>query len=79
MVFTLEKKEKTKSKGLAIFLAWAFQLHLLYLGRPGEFFKRTLMGITLVGVPLWACWWVHDIIAITGGSINQDAHGVPLR
>ena len=79
MEFMPKKQEITKSKGLAIFLAWAMQLHLLYLGRPGEFFKRTLIGITIIGVPYWAYWWIHDIFALATGRMNQDIHGVPLR
>ena len=36
MEYMPKEKEQTKSKWLALFLAWACQLHLLYLGRPGE-------------------------------------------
>ncbi|HIU33713.1 MAG TPA: hypothetical protein IAB02_04045 [Candidatus Pullichristensenella excrementigallinarum] len=79
MEYMPKEKEQTKSKWLALFLAWACQLHLLYLGRPGEFFKRTLIGITLIGTLPWAYWWIRDIFQIATGKINQDANGVPLR
>lgn len=64
---------------VGVFLAWACQLHLLYLGRPGEFFKRTLIGITLIGIIPWAYWWIRDMVQIATGKIREDANGVPLR
>ena len=79
MEYMPKEKEKTKSKWLAFFLAWACQLHLLYLGKPGEFFKRTLIGITLIGIIPWAYWWIRDMVQIATGKIHEDANGVPLR
>ena len=79
MEYQQKSKRQTKSKWLAVFLAWACQLHLLYLGYPRTFIKRTLIGITLIGIIPWAYWWLRDIILLASGSINQDAKGIPLR
>ena len=79
MEYMPKKPERTKSKWLAFFLAWACQLHLVYLGRTGEFFKRTLIGVTLVGLIPWMYWWIRDMVQIATGAINADANGVPLR
>ncbi len=42
-------EQETRSKKLALFLAWDYQMHLLYLGYTGEFIKRTLILLTISG------------------------------
>ena len=79
MDYMPKETEKTKSKWLAVFLAWACQLHLIYLGYPGEFLKRTLIGITIIGIIPYVYWTIKDICALATGKISSDANGVPLR
>ena len=72
-------EQETRSKKLALFLAWDYQMHLLYLGYTGEFIKRTLILLTIIGSPVWVYWWIRDMIWIAKGKINCDKKGVPLK
>lgn len=75
----MPQEQELKSKKLALFLAWVYQLHLLYLGYIGEFIKRTLIMFTIIGLPVWVYWWIRDIIWIAKGKINCDKNGVLLK
>ena len=49
------------------------------LGTAWRILKRTLIGMTLIGIIPWAYWWMKNICALVTGRISPDANGIPLR